>query len=114
MRILVVDDHATFRLGVARLVEKLQPTASLLEAGSGSEALAILSRYPDTNVVLLDLDLPDHSGFDLMARIRAKVPRAAVVILSAYDQAPLVRQSLRFWHVDPLAEGISLERAVCT
>ena len=95
MRILIVDDHATFRFGVARLVEKLQPSALLYEAGTGAEALALLDRHPDVSVVLLDLDLPDHSGFDVMAMIRAKVPRAAVVVLSAYDQAPLVRQALK-------------------
>jgi DNA-binding NarL/FixJ family response regulator len=95
MRVLVVDDHATFRLGVARLVEKLQPSALLLEAGTGADALAVLDRHPDVSIVLLDLDLPDHSGFDVMAMIRAKVPRAAVVVLSAYDQAPLVRQALK-------------------
>jgi len=63
IKVLVVDDHPAFRLGIATLIET-QPDMTLVgEAGSGPEAIEVYRRTkPD--IVLMDLRLPGMSGVE--------------------------------------------------
>lgn len=78
--VLYVDDDPTNRRLMARLFERYRQTDELLLTGSGAEAINLAgTKRPD--LVLLDLNLPDFSGEDVLTtlRIRSDVP---VVILS--------------------------------
>lgn len=110
MSILVIDDHAALRLGVVGLIKRIKPTATVIEAGTGEEALKLLERHADVDFVFLDLDLPDHSGFEILATIRAKAVRAAIVILSGYDQQPMVRQALRLGAMSFISKKYPIEK----
>lgn len=89
MKLLIVDDHALFRDGVGLLVRLDFPQVQLLHAGSLAEALEALERHPDTRLVLLDLALPDASGLDGLARLRAAAEEIPCVVLSA-EESPMV------------------------
>lgn len=92
MRILTCDDHAIFRAGLAAALREFD--AELLEASSCEEALAIVAREGDIDLVLLDLGLPGTDGFDGLRRLRAAHPDVAVVIVSASEDAEDVRAAL--------------------
>jgi DNA-binding NarL/FixJ family response regulator len=96
MKILVIDDHALIRQAMAGVLKKLRRDIVLLEAPNCAEAMARLAANADTELILLDLTLPDRDGFDVLAELRERYPDAAVVVLSAERDAEKVRRALDF------------------
>jgi two-component system nitrate/nitrite response regulator NarL len=85
IRILLVDDHALFRRGVAQLIEGDPALALIGEAGSGAEGLARAAEL-DPDVVLLDLNMRDMHGLEVLEAMRARGQRARVVMLTVSDR----------------------------
>jgi two-component system, NarL family, response regulator len=93
-RILIADDHAIFRHGVATLIEREGDLKIVGEAGDGEEAVACYRRLrPD--VTLLDLVMPRLDGFEALLRIRYMDPAAKVIILTTYDTEEDINRILR-------------------
>jgi DNA-binding NarL/FixJ family response regulator len=92
IKILVCDDHAIFRTGLRSVLDDLD--AELLESASCEEALEIVARDGDVDLVLLDLGLPGMDGFEGLRSLRATHPQVAVVIVSASEDARNVRAAL--------------------
>jgi two-component system NarL family response regulator len=83
-RVLVVDDHALLRTGVANIINHDPGLQVIAEAGNGREAVdAFVHWRPD--VTLMDLRMPEMEGVDAIRRIRAVDPQARVVVLTTYD-----------------------------
>jgi PAS domain S-box-containing protein len=88
-RILLVDDHASFRQGVASALEREGGYAVVGQAGSLAEARKMLH---SVDVAILDLRLPDGYGGELIRELRAASPRAQALVLSAtQDRAEIAR-----------------------
>lgn len=94
IRILLVDDHALVRAGVRALLGTIERFVVVGEAGSGAEALDLLTRL-DPDILLVDIGLKDINGLELTALIAERAPRARVLILSMYDNREYVSTSLR-------------------
>jgi DNA-binding NarL/FixJ family response regulator len=89
MRILLIDDHALFRAGLALLLRELDPAVDAMQAGSIAQALS-LSAVPD--LVLLDLGLPGHTGIGALEEFLLQRTHAApVVVLSGQEEPSVVR-----------------------
>ncbi|HEX2741776.1 MAG TPA: PAS domain S-box protein [Rubrobacter sp.] len=88
-RILLVDDHASFRQGVAAALEAEPGLEVVGQAGSLAEARAKLDGY---DIAIIDLWLPDGFGGDLIRDLRAANPHAQVLVLSSTeDRAEIAR-----------------------
>ena len=85
VRVLLVDDHALIRQGLRRAFEQTDDFEVVAEAGSLAEGLA-LDRVHATDVVIIDVNLGDGSGIDLVRHIRAERPDAGLVICTMYDK----------------------------
>jgi CheY-like chemotaxis protein len=83
MTIMVVDDYAPSRYGFRRILAADGYT--FVEAADGAEALRLIG--PEIRVAVVDVNLPDISGFDLCRQIKARFPRCPVVLISASYQA---------------------------
>lgn len=82
--VLLVDDHALLRTGVANIINQEQDLFVVAEAANGIEAIAEFERHrPD--VTLLDLRMPEMEGFEAVRQIRARDPQARLIILTTYD-----------------------------
>jgi DNA-binding NarL/FixJ family response regulator len=94
MKILVVDDHQLIREGLRPVLERLGgmgEEVSVLEAASYDEAIVYADSNPDLDLVLLDLRLPNVSGFAALVDLQERHPDVPVVIMSGEDDPAVVR-----------------------
>jgi DNA-binding NarL/FixJ family response regulator len=83
IRILVVDDHQLIRVGIATLLVPESDMKLVGEASNGREAIA---KYRECrpDVTLMDLQMPEMSGFDAIVAIRDEFPEARIIVLTTY------------------------------
>jgi DNA-binding NarL/FixJ family response regulator len=94
MRILIGDDHALFREGLNRLLEQIFPEAEYVHASAYSEVLAACSATEPPDLILTDLHLAGWPGFDGLSQIKALLPKAALVVVSASENGADARKAL--------------------
>jgi DNA-binding NarL/FixJ family response regulator len=92
MNILIVDDHAIVRAGLRRLLRGLFD-GEVMEASTGREALA-LARGGSLDLVLLDMNLPELGGLELLGRLKAVAPTLPVLVLSMHAEPLYVTRAL--------------------
>lgn len=85
IRIAIVDDHAMVRAGLRQFFADQPDFSVVAEASNGREALDIV-RKGEIDVMLLDLAMPDQSGVDALAAIKARAPALPVLILSGFPE----------------------------
>jgi DNA-binding NarL/FixJ family response regulator len=84
IRVLIADDHALFRRGVASLLAAESDFEVVGEAGDGRRALE-LTRELMPDVILMDISMPVMDGLEATRLIKAEVPYVRIVILTASD-----------------------------
>lgn len=82
IRVLIVDDHGLVREGLKRLVNDARDIVVAGEAANARDALALFHNYP-FDVALLDINLPDMTGVELLRAIKQGWPSTMVLMLSA-------------------------------
>jgi len=93
-RVLLVDDHALLRTGVANIINQEADLHVIAEAGNGLEAIDAYERHrPD--VTLLDLRMPVMEGVEVVRRIRDRDPGARVIVLTTYDTDDEISRALK-------------------
>jgi len=94
IKIAIVEDEARFRQSLRRVIDSKSGFTCIAEYGTGAEAIERIPRdLPD--VVLMDLNLPDFSGAEVTARIKARLPDISVVVLTVYNDADHIFKALR-------------------
>src|SRR5580658_7553767 len=83
IRLLLIDDHALFRESVARLLQSEPGFEVIAHCGSGAEALQIIKSSNEIDIVLLDLDLGQERGADLLDHLRARHFEGKVLLVTA-------------------------------
>ncbi len=84
-RILLVDDHAVVRLGIAQLIQREPDLMVCGEEENAARALSAIEQLrPD--LVIADISLKDSSGLELMRNLKARFPRLPVLVVSAHDE----------------------------
>jgi len=89
MKVLIVDDHVVVRHGLKSAIQS-HGYEVVAEAGSINEAQAFMAQT-NPDAIIVDINLPDGSGFDLVAWSRRVSPRTAIVVLTLNDGADYVR-----------------------
>ncbi|MGI8617489.1 MAG: response regulator [Gemmatimonadaceae bacterium] len=94
IRVLIADDHAVVREGIRHVLMSDAGFDVVGEAVDGMHAVA-LARQLKPDVVILDLSMPELSGFEAAEQIRGTVPQARILVLSMYDHEEYVARSVR-------------------
>jgi two-component system, NarL family, invasion response regulator UvrY len=84
-RILIADDHPIVRRGLKQILAEESDICEIGEARTGQEVLQQL-RGQIWDAVVLDVNLPDRSGLDILREIRERNPRLPVLILSMHPE----------------------------
>jgi DNA-binding NarL/FixJ family response regulator len=91
---LLVDDHAFLRDALALVIAQEFPFLALLNAGDLAQARAVLRAHADTDLVLLDLTLPDGHGLDALPQLR-ELTQASLVVVSADDSSDTILAAIQ-------------------
>lgn len=94
MKILLVDDHALFREGLAELLKGLDAHLQTIEAANAKATIQQIEAHDDLDLVLLDLHMPGPSGMDLLPWLKEKLPSVPVVVLSSDETRSAVLNAL--------------------
>ena len=94
MKVLLIDDHPLILSALKTVIEGLGDDVNVVGADSAAAARQALQAHTDFNLVLLDLQLGDASGFDVLDEFRAAYPALPVVVISASDRASDVIRSI--------------------
>jgi len=86
IRILIVDDHAMVRQGLAQILEKNESMQVVASFNNGADTLRWLRNH-DCDVALLDVAMPDMNGIELLKQIKANQTKIPVLIISAYPES---------------------------
>lgn len=112
MRILVVDDDETLRLGVRAVLEPQGYSCG--EAADGAEAVAsvagALAQGQPYNVVLLDVNMPKLSGIEALAKIKDLAPATACLMMTAYSNVQDAVTAIKHGAFDYLEKPVEAER----
>jgi DNA-binding NarL/FixJ family response regulator len=93
IRVVIADDHAVVRAGLAQLLATFAGVELVGAAADGEEAVA-LSAERDPDVVLMDLEMPVLDGIEATRRIRAAQPDVAVVVLTSFSDRERILSAL--------------------
>ena|SRR5205085_1318539 len=99
--VLIADDHAMMRTGLRHYLEQDRSIDPIAETGSGEETLQQL-RNGQWDLVILDINMPDRSGIDILRHIRAGHPNTRVLVMSGFSEKQYAINVLRAGakHVD--------------
>ena len=108
IRVLIVDDHAMVRKGLAAFL-KVKPELQWVgEAANGEEAIALCDRLqPD--VILMDLLMPEMGGAEATRTIRHRWPRVQVIALTSFGEKEVVREALQAGAISFLLKNVSAD-----
>lgn len=87
MKVLLIDDHPLILSALQSVIQGLSGDTTVVGAGSARAAREILEKSDDFDLVLLDLQLGDANGFDVLPELRSKYPALPVVVISASDRS---------------------------
>lgn len=94
VKVMVVDDHALVRRGLARLLETERDLTVCAEAENAAQALEALEQQP-IDLAIVDISLEGTSGLELTERMKSSYPGMLILILSGHDGSIYARRALR-------------------
>ena len=94
MKVLVVDDHVLIRDALRGVVKELHDDVVIVEASDCRQAMLLVKEHLDIDLILLDLNLPDRNGFEVLADLRERHPGISTVVLSAFNDRENVARAL--------------------
>lgn len=93
IRIVLVDDHALAREGVARLLEEA-PDMRVVGAFDDAAAAVRFAARAEPDVAILDISMPGTNGIDVARRLRAVAPKTQILMLAMHARAEYVQQAV--------------------
>jgi DNA-binding NarL/FixJ family response regulator len=110
-RVLLVDDHAVVRFGIAQLINRQPDMVVCGEEEEASKALSTIAALkPD--LVIADISLKDSSGLELMRNVKAQYPKLPILVVSAHDETMYAEIAFRAGALGYLMKDQALEKVL--
>ncbi len=94
MRILMIEDHQVVAEGISAMLSEMAYVEDVAQVTEGNIGIKFLKQNPDTDIVLLDINLPDGNGIEFCATIRQEFPEVGIIALSTFNQAGIIHKML--------------------
>jgi NarL family two-component system response regulator LiaR len=112
IRVMIVDDHAVVRSGLAAFLSAYDEFDLVGEAGGGEQALAACERFcPD--VILMDLMMPGMDGAAATRAIRERHPEIQVIALTSFKEQELVQSAVQAGAIGYLLKNVTANELAC-
>src|SRR5271170_6221283 len=105
-QVLIADDHAIVRAGYRQFLEAEPSITEIGEAANGGEALSQLGRLK-WDLLLLDIQLPDRNGLDILAHVVSHHTDVRVLVMSGLPEEQYARNVIRAGAAGYLSKGSS-------
>src|SRR5207247_3607352 len=110
-KVLLVDDHAVVRYGIAQLINRQTDMVVCGEEEDASKAMSAIGKLRP-NLVIADISLKDSSGLELMRNIKAQFPGVAVLVVSVHDESIYAEIAFRAGALGYLMKVEALEKVL--
>ena len=108
IRVMIVDDHAMVRTGLATFLEVSDDLDLVGQATNGQEAVELCEQFqPD--VILMDLVMPEMDGVTATRIIRERWPQVQVIALTSFQEKELVQDALEAGAISYLLKNVSMD-----
>lgn len=94
IRVLIVDDHPIWRKGLRSILETAKDIEIVGDVADGKEAVA-LARSLEPNVAIVDVNMPNMDGLEVVRSIKLHLPRCGIIMMTAYDDEEQLFQSIK-------------------
>lgn len=111
IKIIIADDHAVVRKGLIQIIDETPDLELIDQAGDGNELLAKLHGQ-DVDVLLLDINMPGQTGWEVMQKVHREYPDIKVVILSVSSEENYAKQFYKAGAVGYLTKDSAPEQLV--
>ena len=91
MKILIADDHALFRDGLALRLEQIVPEALVFQASNYAQIFKMIQDDSEISAIVLDIEMQDMPWLDALRKIRTQAPKASIVVVSASEDSRTIR-----------------------
>jgi len=107
IRVLIVDDHAMVRTGLATFLEVSEGLELIGEAGNGVEAIQ-LCEQAQPEVILMDLVMPGMDGVAAIGAIKERWPAIQIIALTSFQEGEMVQEALKAGAISYLLKNVSM------
>ena len=118
IRIILVDDHELYRIGLRTTIAAMDAPLSIIgECASGKEFALLLQKNSIPDLVILDIRLPDESGIDIARRLKNEYPQIKIIMLSSEVSAETVSELLEIGaegYLSKMAQMTDVGKAIRT
>lgn len=94
MKVLLIDDHTLFRLGLKGLLERSEIEV-VAQASTGQQGLDLADKHDDAEVILLDMRMPDMDGLLVLKKLRQNGIKIPITMLTTSSDEDDLVQTLR-------------------
>ncbi len=94
IRIIIAEDHSVVRRGIKDIISEIDGFTVVNEASNGDELLEMM-KSTEADMILLDIGMPQRSGWDVMMHIRMEKPHLKVLVLSVYPENEYALQFIK-------------------
>ncbi|MDH7810059.1 MULTISPECIES: response regulator transcription factor [unclassified Rhizobium] len=94
MKVLLADDHWIVRTSLKHAISSVSPSFEAIEASNFEEAMELLSKHPDTELMLVDLVMPDFAEFSGLRMLRNRYPEIPIVVISVHEERDHVLRAI--------------------
>ena len=111
IKILIADDHAVVRKGLIQIIDETSDMELILQVCDGVEVMRKLPSL-DVDVLLLDINMPGQTGWEVMQKVHREYPEIRVVILSVSSEENYAKQFYKAGAVGYLTKDSAPEQLV--
>ena len=90
----MIEDHQVVAEGISSMLNELDYIENVTHVSDGGSGLKFLEENPETDIVLLDINLPDGNGIEFCSSIKQQFPKVGIIALSTYQQAGIINKML--------------------
>lgn len=112
LHILIIEDHQVVAEGISAMLNEINFIESVAHVSDGNSGMEFLSQNSNTDIILLDINLPDCNGIELCAAIKQKNSKVGIIALSTYNQAGIINKMLENGADAYLLKNTGLEELV--